>query len=118
MAFASSQGPRVAGSRLLIALALLSAPAASPGAEPELDLRGAVVVTAPGLSGPERNAVTMLVEEVEKRTQVRWPVAERWPDGARPVVAVGTAATAAQWAGAHAATLGATGTLPAEGFRI
>jgi hypothetical protein len=118
MAFASSRGPRVAGCRLLIVLGLLGAPAASPGAERELDLRDAVVVTAPGLSGPERNAVTMLVEEVEKRTQVRWPVAERWPDGARPVIAVGTAATAAQWAGPHAATLGATGPLAAEGFRM
>ena len=38
-----------------------------------LDLSGAVVVTH--LTGPERKAVTMLVDEVEKRTGIRWPVA-------------------------------------------
>jgi len=38
-----------------------------------LDLSGAVVVTH--LTGPAQKAVTMLVEEVEKRTGIRWTVA-------------------------------------------
>ncbi|HEY7512537.1 MAG TPA: hypothetical protein VIG50_19910, partial [Vicinamibacteria bacterium] len=118
MAFGSSRARRVPGPRLLVALGILCVPAAGKGAEPELDLRDAVVVTAPGLSGPERSAVTMLVEEVEKRAQVRWPVADRWPDTARPVIAVGTAATATQWAGPHAGSVRAGEALPAEGFQI
>ena len=40
-----------------------------------LDLREATVVVPPAPSPRERAAVTMLVEEVEKRTQITWPVA-------------------------------------------
>ena len=40
-----------------------------------LDLSGAVVVTPSKLSGPGQKAVTMLVDEVEKRTGSRWTVA-------------------------------------------
>ena len=48
------------------------------GSTPEgmIDLTGAVVVVPPGLSGPGKAAVTLLVEEVEKRTLRRWPVAD------------------------------------------
>ena len=37
-----------------------------------LDLTGAAVVSPPGLSGPEAKAVTVLIEEVEKRSGIRW----------------------------------------------
>src|SRR5690349_13163906 len=39
-----------------------------------LDLRRAIVTTSIPLKGPEQKAVAMLVEEVEKRTGIRWPV--------------------------------------------
>jgi hypothetical protein len=39
-----------------------------------LDLTGAKVVAPPSLTSREKKAVTMLVEEVEKRSQIRWPV--------------------------------------------
>ena len=54
-----------------------------------LDLRKALVVVPPNLSGPERKAVTMLVEEVEKRTQIRWERASAWPASSTPVIVVG-----------------------------
>jgi len=41
-----------------------------------LDLAKAVIVTPGKLSGPEKKAVTMLVEEVEKRSQIRWERAQ------------------------------------------
>ena len=41
-----------------------------------LDLRTATVVAPASLTPRERRAVTMLVDEVEARTQIRWPVAE------------------------------------------
>jgi hypothetical protein len=90
------------------------------GAEPDLlDLRDAVVVTAAQLTGPESAAVDLLLDEIEKRSIIRWEVAHTWPGDATPVVAIGTAATAGEWAGAQAATLGLGGaTLPAEGYRI
>jgi hypothetical protein len=54
-----------------------------------LDLSRAVIVTLPKLSGPEKKAVTMLAEEVQKRTQLRWQHSESWPAQAVPVIAVG-----------------------------
>jgi hypothetical protein len=38
-----------------------------------LDLRDAVVFAPSGLRPAERKAVLLLEEEVEKRTQIRWP---------------------------------------------
>ncbi len=43
------------------------------------DLSKAVVVAPAGLAGPERKAVQVLVEEVEKRTQIQWEVTREAP---------------------------------------
>ena len=40
-----------------------------------LDLTNAAVVSPPGLSGPEAKAVALLIEEVEKRSGIRWETA-------------------------------------------
>ncbi len=53
-----------------------------------MDLSDAVVVAPPTLSGPESKAVTLLVEEVEKRTQIFWPVVDSERGAKGPVVAV------------------------------
>src|SRR5262245_27547624 len=68
-----------------------AAPCTSRGAAPELgmDFTRAVIVTPPGLSGPEKKAVAMLADEVEKRTQIRWKQSDTWPTEAVSVVAVG-----------------------------
>jgi len=55
----------------LVAVSLLLTACLAVSAEPPpglLDLRSATVVVPPNLTGPENRAVTMLVEEVEKRT--------------------------------------------------
>jgi hypothetical protein len=57
-------------------IALLVTLAALPFDARSLDLSGATVVTSSNLNGPERKAVAMLTEEVEKRTGIRWPVAK------------------------------------------
>jgi hypothetical protein len=72
-----------------------------PAFSAALDLNRAEVVIPSTLTGPERKAVTMLVEEVEKRTQVRWRVREGRPDDAALCVAVAK-----------------ENRLPAEGYRI
>jgi hypothetical protein len=61
----------------------------APAAEQVVDLTRAVIVTPSGLSGPEKKAVAMLADEVEKRTQIRWKQSDTWPTDAVPVVAVG-----------------------------
>src|SRR5689334_23712986 len=54
-----------------------------------LDLRQAKVVAPPNLSGPEKKAVTMLVEEVQRRTGIRWPVSSASPAAGEPLVVLG-----------------------------
>ncbi|HEX9002499.1 MAG TPA: glycoside hydrolase family 20 zincin-like fold domain-containing protein [Blastocatellia bacterium] len=55
-------------------------------AQTQIDLTQTVIVTPSTLSGPENKAVQMLIEEVEKRSGVRWQRAEKAPDnGAFPI---------------------------------
>jgi hypothetical protein len=85
----------------------------------ELDLAKAVVVAPADLSGPESKAVDLLVDEVRKRTWIRWDVAHTWPADSVPVIAVGPAAALKSFAGRFAATLAARPeSKGAEGFRI
>src|SRR6185369_3401001 len=84
-----------------------------------LDLSKAVVVSPTILSIPEKKVVAMLVEEVEKRTQVRWQTAISWPDSKTPIIALGQTSVLNSFAGKYAEELssdrGVNGT---EGFRI
>ncbi len=84
-----------------------------------LDLSEAVVVTPPHLSVPEGKAVEMLIEEVEKRTLVRWDVVHAWPAGSAPAVAVGPVSSLETFAGPFAEQLSAQPAVDeAEGYRI
>jgi hypothetical protein len=56
-----------------------------------LDLKKAVVVADKTAKGPQAQAVRVLVEEVQKRTQIGWSVGDAWPDGAPAVIVVGLA---------------------------
>src|SRR4051794_28112199 len=84
----------------------------------EIDLNRAVVVVPQNLSRQETRAVTLLVEEVEKRTGIRWKLASTWPDGDVKVLAVGPVTSLAAFAGPFAPQLGAEPSAKAEGFRI
>ncbi len=55
-----------------------------------IDLSHAIVVVPPDLSDRERKAVTMLVEEVETRTGIRWACGSTWPAAPTPTIIVGT----------------------------
>jgi len=84
-----------------------------------VDLTRAAVVFPPGLSGPEAKAIVMLVEEVEKRTRVRWGTHTTWPSEPGPVIAVGAVSAVGAFAGKYADELSADGGAnPAEGYRI
>jgi len=80
-----------------------------------LDLTQAVVVHPPGMTKPESKAVAMLVEEVEKRTRIRWPAAQEWP-ASGPVIAVGPMGDG-QWLRANGAIHHPLSAInPAEGY--
>ena len=81
-----------------------------------LDLKNAVVLAPAALSRPEKKAVAMLIEEVERRTQVRWATVSTPPPNSRAVIAVGQAASLRPLLGARMDRLPASG--GKEGYRI
>jgi len=84
-----------------------------------LDLTNAVVVTAPGFAGPGRKAVDMLVEEVEKRSGIRWEETTRRPSAGVPVVGVGLKSDVGSFAGPWSQPLQSfSGPEGAEGYRL
>src|SRR5439155_4883942 len=89
--------------------------AAAPFQISAVDLSHATVVTPPNLSGPEQKAVTMLVEEVEKRSQIRWHVSQTWPQERSPVIVV-SSRTELKFFGKNAPTLAPSA--PAEGYQV
>jgi hypothetical protein len=52
-----------------------------------VDLKNATITTAPNLTAQEKQAVTMLGDEIEKRTRIRLPVSDRPSPG--PEILVG-----------------------------
>lgn len=80
-----------------------------------LDLTRAVVLAPSNLSPLERKAATLLVEEVEKRSQIRWQIQSTPPSGDMPVVALGTVATLKTFPGLKALS---SDLKTAEGFRV
>src|ERR1051326_6792183 len=96
---------------LLLRLGLAHAPA--------LDLHDAVVVVPRSLSGPERQAVLMLIEEVEKRTRIRWLQTNRWPAGQASIIAIGPRSASNEFAGHDVEKLTPAPTAnQAEGYEI
>ena len=114
----------------LLVSALAAQPAVSPALEkfasarnlglPALafDLTRATVVAPAAATGPEKKAVTMLLEETESRTLVRWPLAATLPT-AQPAIVVGRFAEVRALLGARAgeAALDETKVGP-EGYQL
>ena len=80
---------------LLQAAASGAAASAETGADALQELNAAVVVSPADVSRPEQKAVEMLLDEVEKRTLIRWNVVHEWPTAAQAVIAVGTSSSLA-----------------------
>ncbi len=83
-----------------------------------IDLTRATIVTPPTLTVPERTAVRVLVEEIEKRTTIRLPVSSQWPTNTVPVIGIGPLATASRWAAAGLSNAASASAPGAEGYRI
>ena len=56
-----------------------------------LDLTRAVVVAPANFSGPENKAVQMLIEEVEKRSHLRWARVNQAPNDGTPFISINRA---------------------------
>lgn len=101
---------------LLAFFATLSAPLPSRAAA--LNLTSATVVSL-GSSKVEKKAVVMLIDEVHKRTGIRWKTAGAWPTKGNTAIVVGKESDLTALAGRFAESL-ASGpvTKAAEGYRI
>ena len=106
---------------LLALFAVWGAGYASNAGAPEgyLNLYEAVLVAPADLSLPERKAIEMLVDEVEKRTLARWEVVHAWPGESVAVVAIGPVSSLEVFAGDFAEQIApsSAGERP-EGYRI
>lgn len=85
-----------------------------------LDLGKAVVIASKGLSAREQKAVQVLVEEVEKRTQIRWAVVEDLgPEQSAAVVVGSRQALSGSRSGSLKGLLADSGpALESEGYRL
>jgi hypothetical protein len=87
-------------------------------AQARVDLTDAVIVTGPSISPQEGKAVTMLIEEVEKRTQIHLPRATAFPaNSSKAVIAIGQSQNVRSFAGPFASQVG-SGTSAPEGYRL
>jgi len=68
-------------------------------AQKMLDFSDCVIVTPAKLGKVEQKAVTVLAEEIEKRTGIKLAKTNRWPSDRRPVIAVGLQSQIKQFAG-------------------
>lgn len=107
---------------LLVAAVAAAAPgragAGEGGPDNMLDFTRAVVVAPADLTGPERKAVEMLVDEVERRSFVRWPVVHEWPGDAHAVIIVGSAAAIGPLTGPFSGRIAPPDTPRPDGYRV
>lgn len=85
----------------------------------EIDLTKAVVVAPGNISPRENKAVTMLIEEIEKRTQIRLARVPAFPADSVSVIAVMPESASKSFAGSYVPQLAAErGSNLPEGYRI
>lgn len=75
--------------RLSLCLAVLLLPGKVWAANEVVDLRQAVLVTPADLSKPEKKAIALLLDEVDKRVQIRWQHSDHLPSDSAPAIVVG-----------------------------
>lgn len=87
---ARASGPRfILLTALVLGPAFGSRPIAAAEARGQIDLSGACLVLPGGLTAPEKKAAAMLIDEIGKRSQIRWPVAGQLPAPGQPAVVLG-----------------------------
>lgn len=76
-------------------------------------------VFVPETSSPRiQQAAMMLVEEVEKRTAIRWPIANDWPQNGQPTVAIGVHDSINDFTGTWKQALANTAQAGPEGYLL
>jgi hypothetical protein len=110
----SSASYRILGISLLILLFPLILPASGA----RLDFTNSVIVTPPKLERLEQKAITVLRQEIQKRTGIQLSSLTEWPKNRQSVIAVGQATQIKLLAGQYADILENGQTPGKEGFRL
>jgi len=102
----------------LAAVASLAAACLRSGAQAQdLNMSAAVLVGPSARSGPAAQAAPMLLDEVEKRSRIRWSIAKSVPPGAVSAIVIGSSAEIGRRSPSLARALPPTVT-GREGYRI
>jgi hypothetical protein len=83
-----------------------------------LDFTNSVIVTPQKLERLEQKAITVLREEIQKRTSVQLSVLTEWPKNQRPIIAIGQMGEIKKIAASYSDILEKGQTPGKEGFRL
>ncbi|MEK6756583.1 MAG: alpha-glucuronidase family glycosyl hydrolase [Bacteroidota bacterium] len=97
---------------------VLMFPLVSPASSANLDFTNSVIVTPPKLERLEIKAITVLREEIQKRTGIQLSTLTQWPKNQQSVIAVGQTGQMKILAGPYSDILEDGQALGKEGFRL
>lgn len=105
---------RILGLSCLILIFPLNLPASNTN----LDFTNSVIVTPRKLDKLEQKAITVLQEEIQKRTGIQLNTATKWPKNQQSVIAIGQTEQMKDFAGPYSDIFAKGQTLNKEGFRL
>ena len=103
---------------LVLLFVIFISPLNLPAADTNLDFTNSVIVTPRKLGKLERKAITVLQEEINRRTGIQLNTLTEWPKNKQPVIAIGQEQQMKYFAGSHSIFLENGQSLNKEGFRL
>jgi hypothetical protein len=101
-----------------LSLLILISPLNLPASNTNLDFTNSVIVTPRKLDKLEHKAITVLQEEIQKRTGIRLNTVTKWPKNRQSVIAVGQEEQMKDLAGPYSNIFENGQTLNKEGFKL
>jgi len=101
-----------------LSLLILISPLNLPASNTNLDFTNSVIVTPRKLDKLEQKAITVLQEEIQKRTGIQLNTATKWPKNQQTVIAIGQEEQMKDFAGPYSNIFANGQTLNKEGFRL
>ncbi len=103
---------------LVLFFSILISPLNLPASEANLDFTNSVIVTPRKMDKLEQKAITVLREEIQKRTGIQLNTVTRWPRNKQLVIAIGQKEQIKSFAGPYSDIFENGQTLNKEGFRL
>ncbi|MBC8470395.1 MAG: hypothetical protein H8D56_13070 [Planctomycetes bacterium] len=103
---------------LVLLFSILISPLNLPASDANLDFTNSVIVTSRKLEKLEQKALTVLREEIQKRTGIQLNTVTRWPGNKQPVIAIGQKEQIKFFAGPYSDIFENGQTPNKEGFQL